>query len=101
GLLRGHSLDVHRQAPRGRKGHQSARFEPGILEPRADAGSERTLQRAQRFGRQLLGSQLHQEVALLDGHATASTAGLANIGNPSASRLAKYACATALASART
>ncbi len=97
-LLRGHFPDVYGQASRGRKGHHGADLESGVLQSRANAGGEGALEGPKRFGRQLLGSQLNQEVALVEAHACAPATsfsagvpppGLANMGNPSASRLAK------------
>src|SRR6185437_14935703 len=94
-------------------------FEPCAFQCAAQACGKRQLQGAQGLGRQLLGPYFHEEVVSLGGlHAGAPAVGLplpvwvpfapaaadpaaANIGKPSASRLAKYACATALANALT
>ncbi len=119
GLLRRQSFHEHGQSPRRRERQYASKGQPGALETAAHAGPECELQGAQRLGRQFLGAQLDQEIAPLDLHerapvtlfaapvpvplpaATGVPSWRASIGNPSASRLAKYACATALANVLT
>src|SRR5579862_5414326 len=104
GLRSGEAFHVHRESPgRGEALHpgmEKLRF----LEARGEACDEGFAQRAQRFGRQLLGADLDEEVAPHECHdeaaaapaaaAAAAAAGFSaelrlRSGKPSASRLAR------------
>ena len=94
-----HGFDLHREPPRCCEPTDRAiGAQKAILSERLRQRVRKRLPEAgERFGRQLFGEKLDEERV----RAHAATASRLHIGNPSASRDAKYACATSRDSART
>src|SRR6202021_2577237 len=100
GLMFGQLLYEHGEAPRRRESTNLAVRMAVGLQPRDHALGEGGRQTLQRAWRQLLGTQLEQQI--LSAHQAArSPAAFLMSGKPNASRLARYPSATPRASVRT